>query len=125
MRGKLEIRPLKQEDIPQVKAFLPADAPEPNWLMCMVMEQNGQVKGVAGLENVWRLEPLYLKEPDSVALLTLGAWMEGWLTARGINAYEFFIGDDNKDFQNFVETRLSIEGGREKVGKWYFKKAGV
>lgn len=123
MQTKLDLRPLAPGEIAAARALLPPGAPEPNWKNCRGIWYGDELAAVVGLQQVWRLEPLYVKGEDVLALVAAMTWADTSLReALGAQEYEFFIANTRKPFQDFVERRLPVEPGEERPGKFYFRK---
>lgn len=126
----IEIRPLHQDEIPQAKEFVPAEAPEPDWKNCWAMFADGELSLIFAMEQRLVVEPLYRKNGNH-HLQAFGTmtWIDGFLrgiaTQQGKGGYEFFVGDENPKFQEFIRKHLPVKEGREKAGLYFLRKFEV
>jgi len=115
----LDIRPVREADIPNAKQLIPADAAEPDWSHCYVVFEDNVILGIIGTEV--RLsglfvqlvaEPLYMARTGGAALVALGfldGLMRGIAAANGLGGYGFSVRNINWRFQGFCEHRLPVK----------------
>ena len=122
----IEIRPLHEDEIPKAKEIMPSNAAEPDWKNCWAVFNEKEMVMFFGLESRLVVEPAYRKNGNHAAQ-AYGAmtWIDGFLRAiaaqQGKTGYEFFVGDEHKDFQEFIEKHLPVKKGREKPGLYFFR----
>lgn len=125
----IEIRPLKPDEISQAQKFLPGDAAKPDWNIMWAVLDEKEIVGVFGIENRIVVEPLYMKNGNYAQAYGAMTWIDGFLrahaAAQGKLGYEFFVGDNNPKFQEFIEKHLPVRKGREKPGLFFFRKFEV
>jgi hypothetical protein len=126
----IEIRPLREAEYSAAKEMMPGDAASPDWKNCWgIFNEQGMV-GFFGMESRLIVEPLYMKGANH-HLQAYGAmtWVDGFLRAiasqQGKLGYEFFVGDDHPQFQEFIDKHLPVTKGREKTGLYFFRRFEV
>ena len=120
----IEIRPLHTDEIPQAKEFLPEGMPEPHWPNCWAVFWKGKLEHVFALEKRQIVEPFYGSGHKLSAFAAM-TWIDGLLRTQGLPGYEFFVADSNSTFQDFIEKNLPVDAGREKPGKYFFRRFEV
>ena len=92
-----------------------------------VVKDGDEIKGMFGMERRLVVEPCYFDGANGHALMTL-TWIDGFLRSQAaglaLGGYEFFVGDENAAFQNLLAKHFPVHG-REKPGKFYFRKFEV
>lgn len=121
----IEIRPLRPDEIEQARKLLPPNDAEPNWQILWAVLDGNEIKGIFGMENRLVVEPCYMKpEANGHAVMTF-TWIDGFLRGeafrQGKSGYEFFVGNENAKFQELLARKFPVNG-REKPGKFYFRK---
>jgi hypothetical protein len=122
----IDIRPIKEQDLPQARLLIPQNCAEPNWNYCHVVEQDGEVVGLIGIETRLVAEPVYIKKGANGAALMAFGWLDGYMRkiAQGVGfgGYEFFVGNEqSKEWHEFIKNRLPVTAGLEKPGMYYFR----
>lgn len=121
----IEIRPLRGDEIEQAKKLVPAGDVQPNWQALWAVLDGKELKGIFGMENRLVVEPCYMAEHANGHALGAFTWIDGFLRGeaarQGKISYEFFVGNENLKFQAFLEKHFPVNG-REKPGKFYFRK---
>lgn len=122
----IEIRPLHADEIEQAKQLVPATCCEPDWLNVWVVRDREKLKGIFGMEERLIVEPCYM-DANAHALMSF-TWIDGFMRSeanrRGKLGYEFFVGNENARFQKLLDKQFPVNG-REKPGKFYFRKFEV
>lgn len=118
----IEIRPIHEDEIEMAKAAAPADAPPQDWKNFWAVLDDGELAYVFNIQQRTVVEPMYKVAKENHSRVGYGAmtWIDGFLRGK-VPFYEFFIGDDNPDFQEFVEKNLPVKKGREKPGLYFFR----
>jgi hypothetical protein len=124
----IEIRPIRPEEKDEAKRLIPATCCEPDWANVWIVKDGDELKGIFGMESRLIVEPCYMApHANGHALMTM-TWIDGFLRAYagqvGKNGYEFFVGDENRLFQNLLDRHFPVNG-HEKPGKFYFRKFEV
>jgi len=122
----IDIRPIAERDLEQAKTLIPAGCAEPTWDYCHVVEQDGEIVGLIGVETRLIAEPVYVKKGANGAALMAFGWLDGYMrkigSTVGFGGYEFFVGDEqSKEWHEFIKARLPVTEGIEKPGKYYFR----
>ena len=114
----LDIRPVREPDLPDARSIIPLDAPEPDWQHCYCILDDNKIIGIMGTEV--RLtglyitlvaEPLYMARTSGASLVALGfldGIMRGIAAANGLGGYGFSVRNVNERFQKFVERYLPV-----------------
>lgn len=92
-------------------------APEPAWPGVYVLLRDGSIKGMFGLQQKFMVEPMDADDPRTVRSLMDRADT----LLMGVD-YEFFVPNQNKQFQDFLESQEGLEGQEELPGKYYLIK---
>lgn len=126
----IEIRPLHMDEWLEAKKLLPSDAAEPDWPNCWAILDGTEFIGFFGMEKRLIVEPLYMKgENHHMQAYGAMTWIDGFLRgvagAEGKAGYEFFIGDNNERFQEFIDKHMPVKKGREKPGLYFFRRFEV
>jgi hypothetical protein len=123
---KVDMRPIRQDEIEQAKLLVPVGYAEPSWANTFVLENEGVLVGLVGIEQWVVAEPLYLS-PNAwkqtgcltVALGWLDGLMRGLCGSLGLQEWKAFITDEHAVFQRVIEKHMPVSWAREKPGKWY------
>src|SRR5262249_12626403 len=118
----IDIRPMVSRDLEQAQALIPAECAEPNWAYCHVVEQDGEIVGLIGIETRLVAEPVYIKKGSNGAALMAFGWLDGYMRniARsvGFGGYEFFVGaEQSSEWHEFLKNRLPVMEAIEKPGR--------
>lgn len=125
----IEIRPLRMDERTLAKSMVPEGSAEPDWNNCWAILDGKEMLGFFGMETRLIVEPLYMKGSNH-HLQAYGAmtWVDGFLRSiaaqQGKMGYEFFVGNENEKFQELLDRHMPVSG-REKPGKFYFRKFEV
>jgi len=122
----IDIRSIVEKDLQQARMLIPPGCAEPIWAFCHVVEQDGEIVGLIGVETRLVAEPVYIKKGANGAALMAFGWLDGYMrkiaSSLGFGGYEFFVGDEqSKEWHEFIENRLPVTAGIEKPGKYYFR----
>lgn len=121
----IEIRPIHKEEIEEAKKLVPSTCCEPDWVNVWVVKDGEELKGIFGMETRLIVEPCYMAEKANGHAMMTMTWIDGFLRAFAANmgkgGYEFFVGDENKRFQDVLNRHFPVNG-REKPGKFYFRR---
>lgn len=122
----IDIRPMIERDLEQAKALIPAGCAEPTWSYCHVVEQDGEIVGLIGVETRLVAEPVYVKKGANGAALMAFGWLDGYMrkiaATVGFGGYEFFVGNEqSQEWSEFIKNRLPVTEGIEKPGKYFFR----
>ena len=122
----IDIRPIVEKDLEQAKILIPAGCAEPTWAFCHVVEQDGEIVGLIGIETRLVAEPVYIKKGANGAALMAFGWLDGYMRkiaqTVGFGGFEFFVGNEQPaEWHKFIKERLPVEEGIEKPGRYYFR----
>ena len=121
----IEIRPIHPEEIDEAKKLVPASCCEPDWPTIWVVKDGQEIKGIFGVEYRMVVEPCYMAPHSNGHAVMTMTWIDGFLRASamqfGKTGYEFFVGDENAQFQALLDRHFPVNG-KEKLGKFYFRK---
>jgi hypothetical protein len=121
----IEIRPIRSSELPEAKTFVPEGNAEPEWNNCWAVFWNNEMTHIFGMEQRLIVEPMYSKGNHTLAGFGAMTFIDGFLRAQGKPGYEFFVSDANTKFQDFIAKNLPVNAGREKPGKYFFRKFEV
>lgn len=116
-------REVRTEDIEFLKQVLKEDLPwaaEPQWAGCWVIEDDGRIISLVGLQAKVVVEPLWAE--SAIDAKEMAAWVDGYLARSGVRQYEFFVPDINEPFQKLIERHYGVPGVRELEGLIFFVK---
>lgn len=120
----IEIRPLHEDEIGSASLLVPKGSPDPDWKNCWAVFWKGKLEHIFSMENRLVVEPMY-GSGHAMSAFAAMTWIDGFMRTQGKAGYEFFVGDENPQFQNFINEHLPVKSGREKTGKYYFRKFEV
>lgn len=124
----IEIRPIHTDELQEARTLVPKTCCEPDWGNVWVVRDGSVLKGIFGMENRLIVEPCYMApHANGHAMMTM-TWIDGFIRAHaaqlGKTGYEFFVGNENDKFQALLDRHFPVNG-REKPGKFYFRKFEV
>ena len=122
---KIDIRPIKAEEVEYAKTLIPEGYAEPNWKQTYAIYDDDYLVGIVGIETLLVAEPLYLAKGNKQGLVLSSAlcWLDGFMrvaaSALGISKWYSFVSDENSKFQQAIEKHFPVTWYRERPGKWY------
>ena len=124
----IEIRPIHKDEIELAKTLVPTGNVEPDWLNIWVVLDGKELKGIFGLEDRLIVEPCYMVPGANGHAMMTFTWIDGFLRGeaarRGKAGYEFFVGKEAQQFHKVLNRHFPVNG-KEKPGKFYFRKFAV
>jgi len=124
----IEIRPIHKEEIEEAKKLIPITCCEPDWSNIWVVRDVEKLKGIFGMEERLVVEPCYMAEHANGHAMMTFTWIDGFIRAvagqKGKLGYEFFVGNEAAKFQAVLDKHFPVSG-REKPGKFYFRRFEV
>ena len=124
----IEIRPIHEDEKDEAKLLVPVSACEPDWPNIWVVKDGQELKGIFGMESRLIVEPCYMSPHSNGHAVMTMTWIDGFIRAyasqQGKPGYEFFVGNENTKFQALLDRHFPVNG-KEKPGKFYFRKFEV
>lgn len=124
----IEIRPIHLEEIEKAKHLVPSSCCEPDWSNVWAVLDGDALKGIFGMEDRLIVEPCYMAPHANGHAMMTFTWIDGFLRGeaarRGKSGYEFFVGNEAEKFHAVLDRHFPVHG-REKPGKFYFRKFEV